>query len=82
MSEANSPKILCNLVWAAVSEVPLVKPGGAWYNKVPGGEARPEIGDVKVSTGKEDLGKRAAVRDRSKSATLKLNDNNSVAVAA
>ena len=39
MSEANSPKILCNLVWAAVGKVPLVKPGGAWYNKVPGGEA-------------------------------------------
>ena len=47
MSEANSPKILCNLVWAAVGEVPLVKPGGAWYNKVPGGKVRPEIGGCK-----------------------------------
>ena len=44
---ANSPKTLCNLVWAAVGEVPLVKPGGAWYNKIPGGEARPEIGGCK-----------------------------------
>ena len=44
---ANSPKTLCNLVWAAVSEVPLVKPGGAWYNKIPGGKVRPEIGGCK-----------------------------------
>ena len=36
-----------DFMWAAVGEVPLVKPGGAWYNKIPGGEARPEIGGCK-----------------------------------
>lgn len=42
-----------------------------------------KLGDVKVSTGKESPGKRAAARNCDKSRKLlKLNDNNSVAVAA
>ena len=42
-----SQRAFRDFMWAAVSEVPLVKPGGAWYNKIPGGEARPEIGGCK-----------------------------------